>query len=97
MSKLWKAKQEQKCLHGFTKWTKVFFVLDKTEIVQDKIFVQGWKLHFLLSKVMQNEYLSSKIGFQSGNFILNDFLNQKMYFLNLDKIFVLDNFSFVQD
>ena len=38
-----------------------------------------------------------KIDFQSGNFVLNDFWKQKMYFLNLYKIFILDNFSFVQD
>ena len=46
---------------------------------------------------MQNEYLLLKIDFQSGNFVLNDFWKQKMYFLTLDKIFILDNFSFVQD
>ena len=46
---------------------------------------------------MQNEYLLLKIGFQSGNFVLNDFWKQKMYFLTLDKNFILDNFSFVQD
>ena len=46
---------------------------------------------------MQNEYLLLKIDFQSGNFFLNDFWKQKMYFLTLDKIFILDNFSFVQD
>ena len=76
---------------------KIFFVLDKTEIVQDKIFVHGWKLHFLLSTVMQNEYLLLKIDFQSGNFVLNDFWKQKMYFLTVDKIFILDSFSFVKD
>ena len=31
---------------------KIFFVLDKTEIVQDENFVQGYKVHFLLSKVI---------------------------------------------
>ena len=31
---------------------KTFFVLDKTEIVQDKNFVHGQKVHFLLSKVI---------------------------------------------
>ena len=46
---------------------------------------------------MQNEYLLLKIDFQSGNFFLNDFWKQKMYFLTLDKIFILDNFSFGQD
>ena len=46
---------------------------------------------------MQNEYLLLKIDFRLGNFVLNDFLKQKMYFLTLDKIFILDNFSFVQD
>ena len=46
---------------------------------------------------MQNEYLLLKVDFQSGNFVLNDFWKQKMYFLTLDKIFILDNFSFVQD
>ena len=51
----------------------------------------------MLSKVMQNEYFLLKIDFQSGNFILNDFWKQKLYFLTLDKIFILDNFSFVQD
>ena len=46
---------------------------------------------------MQNEYLLLKIDFQSGNFVLNDFWKQQMYFLTLDKIFILDNFSVVQD
>ena len=46
---------------------------------------------------MQNEYLLLKIDFQSGNFVLNDFLKQKLDFLTLDKIFILDNSSFVQD
>jgi hypothetical protein len=46
---------------------------------------------------MQNEYLLLKIDFQSGNFVLNDFWKQKVYFLTLDNIFILDNFSFVQD
>ena len=46
---------------------------------------------------MQNEYMLLKIDFQSENFILNDFWKQKMYFLTLDTIFILDNFSFVQD
>ena len=45
---------------------------------------------------MQNEYLLLKIDFQSENFVLNDFWKQKMYFLTLDKIFILDNFSFVR-
>ena len=45
---------------------------------------------------MQNEYLLLKIDFQSGNFVLNDFWKQKTYFLTLDKIFILDNFSFAQ-
>ena len=76
---------------------KIGFVLDKTEIVQDKNFVQGYEVHFLLSKVMQNEYLLMKIDFQSGNFVLNYFWKQRMYFLTLDKIVILDNFSFVQD
>ena len=44
---------------------------------------------------MQNEYFFLKIDFQSENFVLNDFWKQKMYFLTLDKIFILDNFSFV--
>ena len=35
--------------------------------------------------------------FQSESFILNDFCKQKMNFLTLDKTFVLDNFTFVQD
>ena len=46
---------------------------------------------------MQNEYLLLKMDFQSKIFVLNDFWKQKMYFLTLDKIFILDNFSFVQD
>ena len=46
---------------------------------------------------MQNEYLLLKIDFQSGNFVLNYFWKQKMYFLTLDKIFILEIFSFVQD
>ena len=46
---------------------------------------------------MQNEYLLLKIDLQSDNFVLNGFWKQKMYFLTLDKIFILDNFSFVQD
>ena len=46
---------------------------------------------------MQNEYFLLKIVFQTGNFILNDFWKQNMYFMTLDKIFILDNFSFVQD
>ena len=76
---------------------KIILGLDKTEIVQDKIFVQGEKLYFLLSKDMQNQYLLLEIDFQLGNFVLNDFWKQKMYFLTLDKIFILDNFRFVQD
>ena len=46
---------------------------------------------------MQNEYLLLKIDFQSENFVSNDFWKQKEYFLTLDKPFILDNFSFVQD
>ena len=46
---------------------------------------------------MQNEYLLLKIDFQSGSFVLNDFWKQKMDFLTLDKTFILENFSFVQD
>ena len=46
---------------------------------------------------MQNEYLSLKIDFQSENFVLNDFRKQKMNFLTLEKNFLSDNFSFVQD
>ena len=46
---------------------------------------------------MQNEYLLLKIDFQSVNFVLIDFWKQKIYFLTLDKIFIMDNFSFVQD
>ena len=69
---------------------------------QTKYFLSWTKLklsktNFLLSKVMQNESLLLKIDFQSGNFVSNDFWKQKMYFLTLDKIFILDNFSFVQD
>ena len=46
---------------------------------------------------MQNEYLLLKIGFQSGNFVLNDFWKQNMLLLTLEKIFILDNFNFIQD
>ena len=35
---------------------KIFFVQDNIEIVQDKNFVHGLKISFLLSKVIQIEY-----------------------------------------
>ena len=53
-----------------------------------------WKLFFLLSKVMQNEYLLLKIDFESGNFVLNDFWKQKMYLINPGQNFYLRQFQF---
>ena len=35
---------------------KIFFVQDNIQIVQDKSFVEGWKVYSLLSKAMHNEY-----------------------------------------
>ena len=47
----------------------------------------------MLSKVINNKISWLEIYFQQQIFIWK----QKMYFLTLDKIFILDNFSFVQD
>ena len=74
---------------------KLFFVQSNIEIIQGKNFVQDQKVHFLISKAIQNEYKLSRL-FQSGNFILT-FIRKKMDFLTLDKIFVLDNLYFVLD
>ena len=48
------------------------------------------KWNFLVGRAL-------KIHFQPEIFILNGFWNQKMDFLILDKIFVLDNFNIVLD
>ena len=44
---------------------KIFFVQDNIEIVQDKNFVHGLKIHFLLSKLIQIEHFLLKTSFQS--------------------------------
>ena len=73
----------------FLSWTKWYS--------PRKNFCPGLKTTFFCFQKPCNEYFLLKIDFQSGNFVLNDFWKQKMYFLTMDKIFILDNFSFVQD
>ena len=60
-------------------------------------FCPGLKTTFFAFKSHAKWIYLLKIDFQSGNFVLNDFWKQKMYFITLDNIFILDNFSFVQD
>ena len=77
--------------------TKYFLSWTKLKLPKTKFLSRVKNYIFCFQKVMQNEYLLLKIDFQSGNFVLNYFWKQKMYFLTLDKNFMLDNFGFVQD
>ena len=53
-------------------------------------FKSQLKWNFLIESAL-------KICFQQEMFILNDFWKQKMEFLTMDKILVLDNFKIVLD
>ena len=63
----------------------------------DKNFVQGEKDSFFLSKYFQNDFSWLDISFLAKRVILNDFLEQKINLLAMDKNYVLDNFYFVLD
>ena len=81
-------------------WTKYFLSRTMFKLSRTKILSRVKKSIFCFEKSIKIKFIferTLKIYFQLEIFILHDFSKQKMDFLTLDKIFVLDNFNIVLD